>query len=98
MWFKKIKGVSRMLDVVLFCNIVLHRSHRSYPSRRRACSNSVGMSGDIIVGAPLDGHLALQDAIYTMIIAGCNLQNVYTEMQFVKLAFWRADARLMHIM
>ena len=61
-------------------------------------SNSVGMSGDIKVGAPIDGHLALQDAIYTMIIAGCNLQNVYTEMQFVKLAFRHADARLMHTM
>ena len=32
-----VKGVSRMFNEVLFCNIVFYGSHRSYPSRRRAC-------------------------------------------------------------
>ena len=37
---QRCKGVSKMFNEVLLCNFVLRGSHRSFPSRRRACSVS----------------------------------------------------------
>ena len=43
---KSFKGASKMFNEVLLCNFVSHGSHRSYPSRRRACSIRRASLGD----------------------------------------------------
>ena len=60
------KGVSKMFKEVLFCNIVLHRIHHSYQSRRRACfwpkttskarlfSGEIGQTLNIVCGYTID--------------------------------------------